>query len=116
MGHDLRKLFTSDPERAEKLAFEAGDLYVDLSKHLVDDGVLEALVAVAEAAGLRERIEDMFSGEHINSTEDRGVLHVALRSARDDRFVVDGEDVVPAVQRQASTPMVSPPATSGVAR
>jgi glucose-6-phosphate isomerase len=96
-GLDLRELFASDPERTEKLTCEAGDLHVDLSKHLVDDEIVEALITVAEATGLQERIEGMFSGEHINSTEDRAVLHVALRSARGERFVVDGEDVVPAV-------------------
>jgi glucose-6-phosphate isomerase len=96
-GLDLRELFASDPERTEKLTCEAGDLHVDLSKHLVDDEIVEALITVAEATGLQERIEGMFSGEHINSTEDRAVLHVALRSARGERFVVDGEDVVAAV-------------------
>jgi glucose-6-phosphate isomerase len=96
---DLRELFTSDPGRAGRLTFEAGDLHVDLSKHLVDDEIVDALIAVAEAVGLQERVEDMFSGEHINSTEDRAVLHVALRSAGDERYVVDGEDVVPSVHQ-----------------
>ena len=96
---DLRELFTSDPGRAGKLTFEAGDLHVDLSKHLLDDEIVDALIASAEAVGLQERVDEMFSGEHINSTEDRAVLHVALRSARDDRYVVDGEDVVPAVHQ-----------------
>jgi glucose-6-phosphate isomerase len=96
---DLRELFTSDTGRARKLTFEAGDLHVDLSKHLVDDEIVDALIASAEAVGLQERVEDMFAGAHINSTEDRAVLHVALRSAPDDRYVVDGEDVVPAVHQ-----------------
>ena len=96
-GLDLRKLFESDPERVEKLTLEAGELHVDLSKHLVDDDILDALVSLAEAAGLEDRIDAMFTGEHINSTEDRAVLHIALRGAGDDSFVVDGEDVVPAV-------------------
>ena len=96
---DLRDLFASDPDRVDKLTLEAGDLHVDLSKNLVDDEILDALISVAEAAGLQSRIDDMFAGKHINSTEDRAVLHVALRAAADDRFVVDGEDVVPAVHQ-----------------
>jgi glucose-6-phosphate isomerase len=96
---DLRDLFASDPERVEKLTLEAGELHLDLSKHLVNDDILDALISVAEAAGLQQRIDDMFTGEHINSTEDRAVLHVALRAGGDDRFVVDGEDVVPAVHQ-----------------
>ncbi len=79
------------------MTFDAGDLHVDLSKHLVDDESLSALISVANTAGLFERVEAMFSCERINTTEDRAVLHVALRAGPGDRFVVDGDDVVPAV-------------------
>ncbi|HSR15335.1 MAG TPA: glucose-6-phosphate isomerase, partial [Gemmatimonadales bacterium] len=91
---DLRTLFTSDPDRADRLTIEAGDLVADLSKHLVDDAVLEALLALAGRAGLAGQVEAMFAGEHLNTTEDRPVLHAALRSAGDDRFAADGADVV----------------------
>jgi glucose-6-phosphate isomerase len=93
----LREVFASDPERVAKLTLDAGELNFDLSKHLVDDDILDGLVSLGEAARLGEKIDAMFTGGHINSTEDRAVLHVALRAARDDKFVVDGEDVVPAV-------------------
>jgi glucose-6-phosphate isomerase len=94
---DLREVFASDPERVAKLTLDAGELNFDLSKHLVDDDILDGLVSLGEAARLGEKIEAMFTGGHINSTEDRAVLHVALRAARDDKFVVDGDDVVPGV-------------------
>jgi glucose-6-phosphate isomerase len=91
---DLRRAFDEDPTRAEGLTFAAGDLVVDLSKHLITDEVIAGLVAVARRAGLPERIEELFGGEHINVTEDRAVLHPALRSTLDDGFAVDGRDVV----------------------
>src|SRR3954467_2724399 len=90
----LRELFDSDPRRGERLTAQAADLYVDYSKNLVTDEVLAALVALADKAGLRERITAMFAGEHINVTEDRAVLHTALRLPRDASLVVDGQDVV----------------------
>ncbi len=93
-GPDLRRLFDADPERASRLTVEAAGLVADLSKHLIDDEILGRLVALANRAGLAERIEAMFSGEHINSTEDRAVLHTALRSTPDDSFEVDGRPVV----------------------
>src|SRR5829696_1157127 len=89
--------FAEDPSRAEKFTFTAGDLYVDLSKNLINDDVLGALVELGEEVGLTERREAMFSGEHINVTEDRAVLHVALRLPRDASLVVDGADAVPQV-------------------
>jgi glucose-6-phosphate isomerase len=90
----LRELFDSDPRRGERLTAQVADLYVDYSKNLVTDEVLSALHALAERAGLRERIAAMFAGEHINITEDRAVLHTALRLPRDASLVVDGQDVV----------------------
>ncbi|MEU7901338.1 glucose-6-phosphate isomerase [Actinoplanes sp. NPDC049118] len=93
-GVHLRELFDSDPRRGERLTAGVADLYVDYSKNLVTDEVLAALLALAEKARLRERIEAMFSGEHINVTEDRAVLHTALRLPRDAVLVVDGQDIV----------------------
>jgi glucose-6-phosphate isomerase len=90
----LRELFDSDPRRGERLTAQVADLYVDYSKNLVTDEVLAALVALAERAKLRERTAAMFAGEHINVTEDRAVLHTALRLPRDASLVVDGQDVV----------------------
>jgi glucose-6-phosphate isomerase len=89
----LRELFDSDPRRGERLTAQVADLYVDYSKNLVTDEVLAALIALAEKAKLRERIEAMFTGEHINVTEDRAVLHTALRLPRGAELVVDGQDV-----------------------
>ncbi|HEX2046802.1 MAG TPA: glucose-6-phosphate isomerase [Acidimicrobiales bacterium] len=91
---DLRQLFAEDPARGEALTAEAGDLYLDFSKNMVTAETISLLVAVAERAGLRQRIDDMFAGRHINVTEDRAVLHVALRLPRDASLVVDGQDVV----------------------
>jgi glucose-6-phosphate isomerase len=93
-GVHLRDLFGSDPHRGERLTAQVADLYVDYSKNLVTDEVLAALHALAERSHLRERIAAMFAGEHINTTEDRAVLHTALRLPRDATLVVDGQDVV----------------------
>ncbi|GAA2583363.1 glucose-6-phosphate isomerase [Winogradskya consettensis] len=90
----LRELFESDPRRGERLTAQVADLYVDYSKNLVTDEVLSALIALAGRAKLRERTAAMFAGEHINVTEDRAVLHTALRLPRDATLVVDGQDVV----------------------
>ncbi|HWS33585.1 MAG TPA: glucose-6-phosphate isomerase [Actinoplanes sp.] len=90
----LRDLFGSDPQRGERYAAELAGLYVDYSKNLVTDEVLTALTALAQRAKLSEKISAMFSGEHINITEDRAVLHTALRLPRDAQLVVDGQDVV----------------------
>lgn len=92
-GKTLRELFAADPARAEKLTFDAAGLRVDLSKNLVDSEVLERLVAVAEAAELKARTEDMFTGKHLNNTEDRAVLHTALRMPVEGSLEVDGQDV-----------------------
>jgi glucose-6-phosphate isomerase len=90
---DLRHTFVEDPARAERLTFAAGDLMVDLSKHLVTYEVIAALLAVARRAGLSDRIAALFAGDHINVTEDRAVLHPALRAGPGDEFSVDSIDV-----------------------
>ena len=95
----LRELFGKDPDRGERLTLEAGELYLDYSKHRITDETLRLLVAVADRARVRERAAAMFSGEHINTTEDRAVLHTALRAPHGTRLVVDGEDVVAQVHK-----------------
>ncbi|WP_026366110.1 glucose-6-phosphate isomerase [Promicromonospora sukumoe] len=90
---DLRGWFAADPERAARLSHQAGDLHVDLSKNLVTDDVLAALLALADEVGLAEHRDAMFAGRHINVTEDRAVLHTALRRPSDEPFTVDGQDV-----------------------
>ncbi|MEN8150880.1 MAG: glucose-6-phosphate isomerase [Planctomycetota bacterium] len=93
----LRDLFAEDPDRGSRLAAEATGIYLDVSKNRLTDETLTLLVALAEEAGLAGRIEAMFTGERINATEDRAVLHTALRAPRDAVVTVDGENVVPAV-------------------
>jgi glucose-6-phosphate isomerase len=93
----LRTLFKEDPARGERFALEAAGLYFDYSKHRVTAETIRLLIALAEQAGLRERIDAMFRGEKINVTERRAALHVALRAPRGESIMVDGEDVVPAV-------------------
>jgi glucose-6-phosphate isomerase len=90
----LRELFAADPRRGERLTLDAADLHVDLSKNLVTDETIRLLLELPAAVGLRERIDAMFRGDHINVTEDRAVLHTALRKPRGERLVVDGRDVV----------------------
>jgi len=90
----LRALFADDPDRGTRMTADVADVHVDLSKHRITDETLRLLVALAERAGVRARVDAMFAGEHINSTEDRAVLHVALRMPRDASLVVDGVDVV----------------------
>ena len=92
-GRTLRELFAQDPQRAEKLTFDAAGLHVDLSKNLLDDTTVDALVALAKEAQLTDAIEAMFSGVHINNTEDRAVLHTALRLPVEEDLEVDGQDV-----------------------
>lgn len=91
---DLRGWFVQDPGRAERFALASGDLHVDLSKNLVDDDVLAALLDLARSVGLEQRRDAMFGGEHINVTEDRAVLHTALRQPDGARVEVDGHNVV----------------------
>jgi glucose-6-phosphate isomerase len=93
----LRSLFAADSGRGERYTAEACGLFLDYSKQRIDDEVLRSLCELAEQIDLRPRIEAMFSGERINATEGRAVLHVALRARKGDAFAVDGVDVVPAV-------------------
>ncbi|MEV1179065.1 glucose-6-phosphate isomerase [Nonomuraea sp. NPDC049784] len=93
-GKQLRELFAEDPGRAERMTATAGDLHLDYAKHRATEETIDLLVALAERAGLRDRISAMFGGEHINVSEDRAVLHVALRMPRDAELVVDGQDVI----------------------
>src|SRR5215475_14281445 len=93
----LRELFSEDPQRGERMALEAVGLYFDYSKNRITDETLKLLFRLAEESGLPSRIEAMFSGEKINRTENRAVLHTALRAPRDASIVVDGENVVPRV-------------------
>ena len=93
----LRDLFADDPGRGERLALEACGIYLDYSKNRITDATVRLLVRLADESGLRARIDAMFAGEKINVTEDRAVLHVALRAPRGERIAVDGVDVVPAV-------------------
>jgi glucose-6-phosphate isomerase len=93
----LRQLFGQDPGRGPALTVDAADLHLDYSKNRVTRETIDLLVKVAERAGLRQRIDAMWSGEHINVTEDRAVLHVALRAPRGSRITTDGHNVVPDV-------------------
>ncbi len=93
----LRSLFADDPKRGERLVAEGAGLFLDYSKHRVTDETLRLLLALADEVGLRPRIDAMFRGEKINVTENRAVLHTALRAPRGTTIVVDGEDVVPKV-------------------
>jgi glucose-6-phosphate isomerase len=93
----LRELFTNDPKRGERMTTEAVGLYLDYSKNRITDETLELLVQLADEIDLRARIEAMFTGEKINITENRAVLHVALRAPKGASIMVDGENVVPKV-------------------
>ena len=93
----LRKLFADDPKRGERMTLEAVGLYLDYSKNRITAETLNLLVQLAKESGLPARIEAMFRGEKINITENRSVLHVALRAPRGSSIVVDGENVVPRV-------------------
>ncbi|MBA4505246.1 glucose-6-phosphate isomerase [Corynebacterium sanguinis] len=88
----LRELFAAEANRADTYTFDAAGLHVDLSKNLIDNDILEALLSLADEASLTTRIEDMFTGVHINNTEDRAVLHTALRLPVDQDLRVDGQD------------------------
>ena len=93
----LRKLFADDPDRGERLTAEAAGVFLDYSKNRITDETLELLVQLAGECGLRQQIDAMFRGDKINITENRAVLHVALRAPRAASIVVDGENVVPQV-------------------
>jgi glucose-6-phosphate isomerase len=93
----LRTLFAEDPTRGERLIAEAAGIFLDYSKHRITDETVALLVALADQSGLRSRIDAMFRGDKINVTENRAVLHVALRAPRGTSILVDGENVVPQV-------------------
>ena len=96
-GAHLRDFFKADPARGERLTAEAEGIYLDYSKNRITDETLRLLLQLAEERGVAERRDAMFAGEHINVTEDRAVLHVALRAPKGSHIEVDGEDVVPKV-------------------
>jgi len=93
----LRDLFDDDPERAEKFTTEAVGISLDYSKNRITEKTIRLLLELAEESGLRERIDAMFRGDKINITENRAVLHVALRAPKEATIVVDGKNVVPEV-------------------
>src|SRR5271167_1571033 len=93
----LRELFSDDPKRGERMTVEAVGIYLDYSKNRITDETLKLLLQLSDECGLRGRIDAMFQGEKINVTENRAVLHVALRAPREATIVVDGENVVPQV-------------------
>ncbi|MGC9198356.1 MAG: glucose-6-phosphate isomerase [Acidobacteriaceae bacterium] len=96
---NLRDLFKADPARGDRFTTEACGLFLDYSKNRITDETLNLLIKLANQSGLREQTEAMFSGEKINTTENRAVLHVALRAPRSQSILVDGEDVVPGVHQ-----------------
>jgi glucose-6-phosphate isomerase len=93
-GRHLREIFAEDPGRGERLTAEAAGIYLDYSKNRITDETMRLLVELAEESGVPERRDAMFRGEHINVSEDRAVLHVALRMPADQSLIVDGVDVV----------------------
>ena len=93
----LKGLFESDPKRGERMTAEAAGLFLDYSKNLITDETTGLLIRLANECGLKERIAAMFGGEKINITENRAVLHVALRAPRNATILVDGRNVVPEV-------------------
>src|SRR6202048_11637 len=96
-GKQLKQLFADDPARGERFTVETGGIFLDYSKNRITDETLKLLIQLAEESGLRARIDAMFRGDKINITENRAVLHVALRAPREASIVVDGENVVPQV-------------------
>src|ERR1700755_1469560 len=90
----LRQFFADDPDRGRDLTITVGDLYIDYSKHRITRETLQLLLDLARTANLEEHRDQMFSGAHINTSEDRAVLHTALRLPRDAELVVDGPNVV----------------------
>lgn len=93
----LRSLFADDPERGERFAAEEVGIYFDYSKHRITEETIRLLLQLAEESRLRDRIDAMFGGDKINTTENRAVLHIALRAGKDSQILLDGVDVVPAV-------------------
>ncbi len=97
-GRHLRELFSADPQRASKLSIEAAGIHFDFSKNRITDETLPLLVELAKAAGLQQKIDAMFAGERINTTEDRAVLHTALRAPAGSVVELEGHNVVPDIQ------------------
>jgi len=95
----LKQLFAADPQRGTRFTADAEGLFLDYSKNRITDETLQLLLQLAEQSGLKQRIEAMFTGEKINVTEQRAVLHVALRAPKSEHIFVDGEDVVPEVHK-----------------
>jgi len=93
----LRELFAKDPNRGERMTMEAAGIFLDYSKNRITSETIKLLIQLAEESGLRAQIDAMFRGDKINFTENRAVLHVALRALKDTSIIVDGEDVVPQV-------------------
>src|SRR5689334_4770296 len=93
----LRTWFSEDPKRGERMTVEGAGLFLDYSKNRITDETIKLLLQLAEESGLKRRIEAMFSGEKINITENRAVLHVALRAPKGETILVDGKNVVPEV-------------------
>jgi len=104
----LRELFADDPTRGERMTVEAVGLYLDYSKNRISDETLELLLDLAQESGLCARIDAMFSGEKINITEKRAVLHIALRAPQGASIIVDGENVVPRVMAGMSPGLATP--------
>ena len=98
-GADLRQLFADDPQRAGRFSLQAADLWIDYSKHLIDADTLRLLLDLAHDRGVEARREAMFGGEHINTTEERAVLHTALRDRSGQPVRTGGEDVMPEIRR-----------------
>src|SRR4029453_11369861 len=96
-GLHLRKLFADEPRRGERMTAAAVGIFLDYSKNRIPDETLQAPLQLAEESGLRVRIDAMFRGEKLNTTEERAVLHVALRAPKGASIIVDGENVVPQV-------------------
>jgi glucose-6-phosphate isomerase len=95
--YHMRDMFAKDPSRADKYTIKAADITLDYSKNRVNEEVLTALFDLAEQRNVKQKIIDMFSGQHINSTENRAVLHTALRNFSDKAVYVDGENIMPDV-------------------
>ncbi|HEX4156452.1 MAG TPA: glucose-6-phosphate isomerase [Acidobacteriaceae bacterium] len=95
----IKQLFAADPQRGPRFTAEAAGLFLDYSKNRITDETVKLLVQLAEQSGLKQRTEAMFTGEKINITENRAVLHVALRAPKSEHILVDGEDVVPEVHK-----------------
>src|SRR3954469_602697 len=95
----LRKLFASDPDRFKKFSIAFEDILFDYSKNIINNKTLQLLFQLAEECSIKDGIEAMFKGEKINETENRSVLHVALRNFSDKPYIVDGENVMPEVEK-----------------